>query len=447
MCVFEPWDPYVANTSAPVERIGSTVSTGHNPIIELAKETGTPLHLWKENTLLVDSEGNLVPATEANNILKRTWEILDQAGEYSTSCGDQIDPSASLYSFFESWCDRAVQCGDMHNREKELVLAMSQMWGAYVGDRVERQSLKFFYLEDYDCFIPTNYQKIISRISAVPVAQAHIQYNNTMVTVAAHKGGHRPVSVVTSNGDKQDFDDVVVTTPLGWLKQHKDSIHQLHPRIETAIDSISFGRLEKVLIEFPTAFWESHRTDTQSNRNDAVSFVHWLTPPHGTQTNSQKWRLECVSFHAFETAYRRNILLFYTYGDCSTHITSSIRELQGSTRDEWLRDFFEPYYSALPGYTKDYAPTHFLATEWCNDDLAGNGCYSNFQVGMTDAARDVEAIRYGMPEQHIYFAGEHTAPFDGLGTVAGAYTSGEKVARRIIESQQTANGSINSKPA
>ena len=30
----------------------------------------------------------------------------------------------------------------------ELVLGMSQMWGAYVGDRVELQSLKYFYLED-----------------------------------------------------------------------------------------------------------------------------------------------------------------------------------------------------------------------------------------------------------------------------------------------------------
>ena len=69
---------------------------------------------------------------------------------------------------------------------------------------------------------------------------------------------------------------------------------------------------------------------------------------------------------------------------------------------------------------------------------------------MTDAAHDVKAIRHGMPEQHIYFAGEHTAPFDGLGTVAGAYTSGEQIARRIIESRQPAkatmdNSAMNSK--
>ena len=30
----------------------------------------------------------------------------------------------------------------------ELVLGMSEMWGAYVGDRVDLQSLKYFFLED-----------------------------------------------------------------------------------------------------------------------------------------------------------------------------------------------------------------------------------------------------------------------------------------------------------
>ena len=176
-------------------------------------------------------------------------------------------------------------------------------------------------------------------------------------------------------------------------------------------------------------------TDTENNSDDFASFVHWLSPSYAPQTNPHKWRLECLSFHAFRALYRRNILLFYTFGDCSTHITTSIRGLQGEARDKWLQAFFEPYYSRLPGYAKTCAPLRFLATEWCNDEFAGNGSYSNFQVGMTDAAHDVEAIRHGMPEQHIFFAGEHTAPFDGLGTVAGAYTSGELIAKRIIGSR------------
>ncbi|KAI4255046.1 MAG: hypothetical protein L6R42_006934 [Xanthoria sp. 1 TBL-2021] len=333
----------------------------------------------------------------------------------------------------------------MTERERELILGLAKMWGAYVGDDVELQSLKFFYLEDYDCFIPTNYQKIITRIAAVPLAQGEMHFETSMTSVETRIGEVHPVSVTTSDGKAQYFDDVVITTPLGWLKQHKESIHQLHPRIASAIDSISFGRLEKVLIEFPTAFWESAEQEGETNPDDIVSFVHWLSPIHTNQSNRRQWRLECVSFHAFEAPYRRNILLFYTFGDCSTHITSAIRGLEGTIRDNWLRDFFEPYYSTLPGYAEMHTPKRFLATEWCNDDLAGNGSYSNFQVGITNAARDVEAIRYGMPEQHIYFAGEHTAPFDGLGTVAGAYTSGERVATRIIESKQNANGPMDCK--
>ena len=67
-----------------------------------------------------------------------------------------------------------------------------------------------------------------------------------MSSVEAQMDGPRPVCLITSNGRKQYFDDVVVTTPLGWLKKHKESINQLHHRIGSAINSISFGRLEKV---------------------------------------------------------------------------------------------------------------------------------------------------------------------------------------------------------
>lgn len=111
-----------------------------------------------------------------------------------------------------------------------------------------------------------------------------------------------------------------------------------------------------------------------------------------------------------------------------------VHGLCGQARNEKLQSFFEPYYSKLPNFdSHTCAPIRFLATEWCKDVFAGYGSYSNFQVGMKDAANDVKAIRHGMPEHHIYFAGEHTAPFDGLGTVAGAYNSGEKIAERIID--------------
>jgi hypothetical protein len=307
--------------------------------------------------------------------------------------------------------------------------------------------MKFFFLEDCiqgdDCFIPTNYEKIVERIAALPRSQAHIMLNTTMLSVTGDTEG---VDVTTSGGSNERFDDVIITVPLGYLKRHKDSISPLNARLSMAIDHISYGRLEKVLIEFPHAFWEraketasQHRTgeanDEVQDRGHGISFIHWLSPSYAPDTNPGNWRLEAVSFNAFEAPFRRNILLFYTFGDCSTYITGSIRGLEKDARDGWLRQFFEPYYSRLPNYRADACePLRFLATEWTNDEFSGFGSYCNFQVGMEDAAQDVETIRLGMPDQHIYFAGEHTAPFDGLGTVAGAYQSGEVVAKRILAS-------------
>lgn len=42
-------------------------------------------------------------------------------------------------------------------------------------------------------------------------------------------------------------------------------------------------------------------------------------------------------------------------------------------------------------------------------------------------------MRNGVPGEGIWLAGEHTAPFVALGTVTGAYWSGEHVARRIAQ--------------
>lgn len=75
-----------------------------------------------------------------------------------------------------------------------------------------------------------------------------------------------------------------------------------------------------------------------------------------------------------------------------------------------------------------------MATDWLHDELAGFGSYSNFQVGLENGDDDIRTMREGLPNQGLWMAGEHTAPFVGLGTATGAYWSGESVGRRIAES-------------
>ena len=298
-----------------------------------------------------------------------------------------------------------------------------------------------------DLFVAGNYQNIIAKIAEPAKAEATIRLGKKMLSIRQSTDASIPgVIVRTTDGEEQRFDEVVVTTPLGWLKRNKDALEPLTPRLSKAIDSVSFGRLEKVFIQFPRAFWDEspmlpngvgplNDTDPAAvTFSSPTSFMHWLSPSYTPSTYPKSWRLESVSFAAFPPHLRRPLLLFYIFGDCSTYLTSLTQDLAPKARQDALDAFFEPYYSRLPNYDpKTCMPVAYLATEWCRDELAGYGSYCNFQVGMEDAASDVECMRYGMPEHHVWLAGEHTAPFDGLGTVAGAYTSGEAVAERIVQ--------------
>lgn len=54
-------------------------------------------------------------------------------------------------------------------------------------------------------------------------------------------------------------------------------------------------------------------------------------------------------------------------------------------------------------------------------------------TGSSFADQDIEVLREGCPNRHLWLAGEHTAPFVAYGTVTGAYWSGEHVAERIAK--------------
>lgn len=157
-------------------------------------------------------------------------------------------------------------------------------------------------------------------------------------------------------------------------------------------------------------------------------------------------------------------------------------QLNSSEYYNLLTKFFHPYYSLLPNYdaaSPACQPVKILSTDWQHDEFAGWGSYTNFQVSTkkphqqggdkveinpgnataVEASRntasmttecseerddqdrvddevhideDIEVLRQGCPERGIWFAGEHTAPFVALGTVTGAYWSGEAVARRVL---------------
>ena len=256
-----------------------------------------------------------------------------------------------------------------------------------------------------------------------------------------------PVSVVTSDDTRMAFDQVICTTPLGWLKRNLDAFQPGLPTpLTKAIEHISYGRLEKVYITFPTAFWVDADADLATSQPFHAQF---LSPQYATATNPAKWSVEAVNLASLPDGKAVPTLLFYINGPCAAHVTSlhSTRSHGDATADDQsaadarVLDFFRPYYSLLPNYSAhspECVPRAVLATDWIHDDMAGNGSYTTFQVSdptreTVELDKDIVVLRHGLPDRRLWFAGEHTSPFIALGTVTGAYWSGEAVARRVAE--------------
>ena len=306
----------------------------------------------------------------------------------------------------------------------------------------------------------STYERILHHVSKAARQHANIRLNQPITNIKSSPSkdhGRYCITLTTATGETSQFDEVVVTCPLGWLKRNKSAFTpSLPPRLTQAIDSISYGRLEKVYVTFPRAFWHTPssrsatavtntNTDTDTDTNGYETnhghptFVQFFDPTYTPHPESIPWNQEFLSLASLPPQQAHPTLLFYTYGPCATHIVSHLSTLTPSSQEynTYLESILHPFYSRLPGYdptSTDCKPVAFVATQWQNDAYAGNGSYCNFQVGLEQGDKDIEVLRRGLGEERgVWFAGEHTAPFVALGTTTGAYWSGERAAGQICD--------------
>jgi hypothetical protein len=453
--------------------------TKDNPIADIATQIDTTTTGWDEGETLIDPYGKPVDATEADEYTEALWDdgLIAEAFRYSKTHQDSIDPRLSLADFFEEKFESLFldQSPEVAKKKRDTLRLVSSTWGAYIGSPIHRQSLRFYWLEEClegeNLFVADTYREILQVVAKAALAKADIRLNTKVVSITANtiRGlGHEhtpKITLVTESGT-MEFDEVVITTPLGWLKRNLNAFSPpLHNRLSQAINNIGYGTLDKVYITFPSAFWDVRTTNVQNMPNGIdprgttpnvkatttplhqpsshdtethyAGFTHWLSPQYASTTNPDGWDQETMNLAALPGRCAHPTLLFYIYGPCSVHIARIVTNAKSNQDlDANLIQFFKPYYSTLPNYDSsnpDCVPKAVLATAWASDEFAGYGSYSNFQVGLESGAEDIEVMRHGMPDRGVWFAGEHTAPFESSGTTTGAFVSGEAVARRIIE--------------
>jgi hypothetical protein len=383
----------------------------------------------------MDRSGKIIPEALATQYSETMWGIIKKAIGYSVEHSDQIDPSESLFDFMSEVGKGVIDSEPDSGIDLKTLLECSELWSAYVGEDIRKQSLKHLFLEECiegkNLFVAGTYRSILAHIAATALSKSDLHLNTTVTNIKSDDTDS-DVSIKTSSGATRSFNEVVLTTPLGWLKRHTQAFEPpLSPRLLSAISSLGYGRLEKVLFTFEDAFWRSETDDSESDAWQSLEgFAQWLNPEYSKKTNPSQFYLSALELSSLESNGHPT-LLFYVSGPCSTYLSSTTKDKTAKERLEFLKDFFEPYYSRLPNYTNQQ-PRHVVSTSWQTDELAGNGSYTQIPVGTTQADKDVQVIREGLPERRLWFAGEHTAPFLALGTTTGAYFSGEAIARRII---------------
>jgi hypothetical protein len=81
--------------------------------------------------------------------------------------------------------------------------------------------------------------------------KATIKFLTKVSKINSPKEAEGKVVITTVKDEAFEFDEIVVTAPLGWLKQNQEAFTpSLPPRFSSAIESIGYGCLEKVTALF-----------------------------------------------------------------------------------------------------------------------------------------------------------------------------------------------------
>ncbi|KAI8634385.1 flavin-containing amine oxidase [Xylariaceae sp. FL1651] len=436
--------------------LGATVDLGAswihgtegNPLVPLAEKAGSTTVACGAVSSICTSDGDWLPQNIAGACYEEVWDILGLAFKHSLNEHSALSDDVKMMDFFRQELCRRYPPGTHAESHKDLLSQIAEMWGAFMGNDCERQSLKNLWLdsglEGDNMFVASSYQAILANLRSMVDLKATLRFQCEVTSVSTDKSAG--VDIVAADGFRGHFDHVIVTAPLGWLKRNMHVFSPaVPPMVSNAIQALGYGNLEKVFIKFPKPFWNHDNAQPNCDRDMSDGQERsllfpveslFLRPNYASDTNPAKWRLEIISYSGLPEPFSQPIIMFFIYGQWGRHITGLVRGLARDSSEYYriLEENFRPYYSRLPGYksgSHDCTPLEFFSTDWQNDKFAGLGSFTSLPVGSGDAPKHFEALRNGMSERGIWFAGEHTSPPGGLGTVHGAYWSGAEVAKRV----------------
>jgi polyamine oxidase len=228
---------------------------------------------------------------------------------------------------------------------------------------------------------------------------------DTTVTSVSYLGDGDGVNITTASGDTYQSSKVIVTVPLGILKKGNVTFSPPLPGvIDTAIENLEMGVLDKAFLQFNTSFW-----------TEGVDFFYAL----GSGDSRYELSKHLENFNIDYYVPGSNMLCVFESGLAAVDIENS---QDSAERLSALMAHLRQIWPTAPD------PTAYYFTSWAWDPYTF-GSYSSVGVGASyeDRQAFVEYTGY----DKLFFAGEHTSVCYPS-TVHGAYWSGVDAANRVM---------------
>lgn len=372
---------------APVDLGASWIhGTEGNPLTALAAEAGAEtVETDGDSAVYYFPDGTRLTGTQEEDLFALQESMDDALAEFS----DESDVDASV---------RDVALAALAGTPTELDIALrnfalGEYELEYAGSTADLSA--WFYDSDLahagpDVIFPQGYSQLITFLAD----GLDIRTGQVVTAVDWTDAG----AVVTTNGQSLAASHVIVTLPVGVLKSG-DVVFTpgLPAAIQSAIDAVGVGVLDKWYLRFDEAFWPD--TDwicTLSPSDEPGEWNEWVN---------------------LERATGVPVLVGLIAADAAL-------AMEERTDDEIIAEAMarlRTVYGEIPD------PVGAQITRWSRDPFA-QGSYSCWVLGTPETVRDDLAASIN---DRIFFAGEATHP-EYPSTVHGAYESGLRAADEVI---------------
>lgn len=366
-----------------------------NPIWELVRGQGIKTTVYNyQNISYSDANGQLFSQALQAQFEQLIEQVTQKLNQNSSISMNEINAQQMLQQILreKQIADRI----DQNELKNYLYQYFQRMANDPYATELEQLCANFQQFEGYfagdEVIFPQGYTQVLGTLKQ----GLDIRFNTIIQSIQydAHK-----VCLTDHNGQTYETAHVVITVPLGVLKQQSIEFHPALPvALQSMIQSMGFGSFNKVFFQLtqPLNFPQLPQT-----------YCHFYLG-----------QSRCYNILDLSHFYQQPTYLMLFGGKESSLIDHSNDQQVW----QWLRWQIQGWQN-LP----EQMPNTLIISRWGNDPFS-MGSFSFPAVGHRPEL--VQLFQQGVSNR-LYFAGEHCSE-KYAGTVHGAYLSGIAAAQRVL---------------